>query len=132
MNEPSQSKTKAKSGSQKRQRSKMASMPCTPDELEDIKSRAEKLGLQVSGYLRRLIFGKETIQPRAARRPVVEKEELVKLRFELRKIGGDLSQIAQHMNQKNEFDALAYKALAMKHESILDAIIHVLGLEPKL
>jgi hypothetical protein len=53
-------------------------------EKADVQSRADRAGLSISGYLRELIFGKDTPQPKAARRPPVEKEELIKLRYELR------------------------------------------------
>ena len=121
---------KAKSGSQTRQRSKLAAMPCTPDELEDIKSRAEKAGLKVSGFLRFLVFGKAADQPRAARRPPIEKQELVGLRYELRKIGGNINQIAHSLNQDKQIDQRALDALFGKHAAALDAILKALGREP--
>jgi len=38
----------SKSGSQTRQRSKLAALPCTPAELTEIEARAERAGLSVA------------------------------------------------------------------------------------
>jgi Bacterial mobilisation protein (MobC) len=118
---------KPKSGSQTRKRSKLAAMPCTPAELEDVKSRAEKAGLRVSGYLRFLVFGKEADQPRAASRPVVEKEKLVELSAELNRVGNNINQIAKHLNQAKGFDGDFFAANFAKYESILDQINEALS-----
>lgn len=119
----------SKSGSQTRQRKEKAQMPCTPAELEEIKSRAERAGLSVSGYLRALVFGKDTPQPRAARRPPVEAAALALLRYELRKIGGNLNQIAHAQNQGKTVDDRALTALYAEHSAALKAILNALGKE---
>jgi Bacterial mobilisation protein (MobC) len=130
MNEPITQTPKAKSGSQTRQRSKLAALPCTPAELEDVKKRAEKCGLNVSGYLRALVFGKDTPQPKAARRIPVELAALSLVRYELRKIGGNFNQIAHHLNQGKDFDKQAFDALCAEHAAVLRTILAAFGRKP--
>lgn len=115
------------SGSETRQRQKGIRLRVNPDEQKDIETRAAQAGLSVSGYLRAVIFGKDTPQPRAARRPVVEKEALVKLRYELRKIGGNLNQIAHAVNAGKGFDAPGFAEIHAAHLAALRAIMAALG-----
>ncbi len=121
------SEAKKKHGSQTRQRMTRVTLPCKPEERADIESRAERAGLSVAGYLRALAFGKDTPQPRAARRPPVEKAELVAMRYELRKIGGNLNQIAHSVNAGQGFDAPAFAVLFAEHSATLKAIMVALG-----
>jgi len=130
MTDPAPPTTRSKSGSQTRQRKDKATLPCTAAELAEIETRAERAGLTVAGYLRALVFGQDTEQPRAARRPPVEKAELVSLRYELRKIGGNLNQIAHKLNQGKDFDPRAFAALYAEHAAALRAIMEALGKEP--
>lgn len=116
-----------KHGSEKRERQATLRLRVTPAEQADIESRAERAGLSVAGYLRALAFGVDTPQPRAARRPPVEHEELVKLRYELRKIGGNLNQIAHQLNAVKGFDAPAFAVLFAEHSATLKAIMNALG-----
>lgn len=102
-------------------------MRATAEEKAEIEARAARAGLGVSGYLRAVVFGKDTHQPRAARRPVVEKEELVKLRYELRKIGGNLNQIAHAVNAGKGFDAPGFAEIYAAHLAALRAIMAALG-----
>ena len=131
MSDPAEKPTKPskKSGSQTRQRSKLAALPCTPAEFTEIEARAERAGLGVAGYLRALVFGKDTPQPRAARRPPVETTELIRLRYELRKIGGNLNQIAHRLNQGKELDDRALTVVCEEHSAILTMIMQALGKE---
>ena len=104
-------------------------MRATPEEKAETEARAELAGLSVSGYLRAAVFGKDAEQPRAARRPAVEAAELGALRYELRKIGGNLNQIAHRLNQGKEFDARAFAAIYAEHAAVLRAILQALGKE---
>ncbi|MEO5347651.1 MAG: plasmid mobilization relaxosome protein MobC [Magnetococcus sp. YQC-9] len=85
--------------SQKRERNARAICVVNDAEKAEIEAKAARAGLSVSGYLRTLIFGKGAPQLRGARRPVVEKELLVKLLGELGKIGSNINQIAHVANQ---------------------------------
>jgi hypothetical protein len=98
-----------------------------PAEEAEIKICANKAELSVSGYLRSLVFGKKTQQPKASRRPTVENRELVSIRFELRKIGASFTQIALMQNQGSGLDTVAYTELYNQHRAILKMIMSALG-----
>jgi hypothetical protein len=118
------------SGSETRQRQATLRLRVTAQEKGSVEARAEKAGLTVAGYLRALVFGKDAQQPRAARRPPLEKQELIALRYELRKIGGNLNQIAHHLNQGQAHDPQNRAQLAAalaEHRAALAAILAALG-----
>jgi hypothetical protein len=119
-----------KKKSETRQRQAAIRLRVTEDERAAIEARAEKAGLTVAGYLRACVFGKDTPQPRAAKRPTVDAEELTRLRYELRKIGGNLNQIAHALNQEKPFDAPAFAAIYAEHRAALVAVMKALGKEP--
>lgn len=119
--------TKKKHGSEKRERNKLIAWRVNDGEHAELTAKAERAGLSVAGYLRVSVFGKETPQPRAARRPPLEKAELVALRYELRKIGGNLNQIAHAVNAAQGFNALEYQHLCTQHLAVLTAILKALG-----
>lgn len=122
---------KKNSGSQKRQRNKNRQLCLTEAEAADIDTRAQASGLTVSGYLRALAFGKDTPQPRAARRPPIEKQELVRLQYELRKIGGNLNQIAHHLNQGGTVSPDILSEAIASHITAARAILETLGKKEK-
>jgi len=131
MSEPTTKPTKTiKSGSEKRRRHSDVKMRVDDAEKADVQKRAALSGLGVSGFLRALVFGKDTPQPRAARRPAVEAAELGALRYELRKIGGNLNQIAHHQNQGKAIDSRVLDAVCAEHAAVLKAILEALGKEP--
>lgn len=131
MTDQTKPEKKTKSGSENRQRQGKVFMRATVEEKTEIESRAARAGLSVAGYLRVLAFGKSAKQPRAARRPFVDKAELVAVRYELRKIGGNLNQIAHQLNAGKGFDAPAFAALYAEHAAALKAIMAALGQEPE-
>jgi hypothetical protein len=59
----------------------------------------------------------------------VEKAELTRLRYELRKIGGNLNQIAHRLNQGREVEPRLFATLYAEHEGALKAILAALGRE---
>ena len=101
----------------------------TAAEKTEIESRAERAGLSVSGYLRAVVFGKDTPQPRAARRPPVEKETLVRLLAELGKVGSNVNQIAHAMNAGKITDHPALALLAVEVREIRRQLKNALGRE---
>lgn len=127
MTDPAQPEKTTKSGSENRQRQERVFIRMTGAEKAALAARAELAGLSVAGYLRALAWGKDTPQPRAARRPPVEKAELVAIRYELRKIGGNLNQIAHAVNAGQGFNADAYASLCAEHSAALARILAALG-----
>lgn len=119
-----------KSGSETRQRKTFLHMRATVGEKAQIEARAERAGLSVSGYLRASIFGTDAPQPRAARRPPVEKETLVRLLAELGKIGGNVNQIAHAMNLGKITDHPALAMLAVEIRDIRQQLKAALGRDP--
>lgn len=118
-----------KSGSETRQRETFLHLRATLAEKAEIEARAERAGLSVSGYLRALAFGKDTPQPRAARRPPVEKETLVRLLAELGKVGSNVNQIAHAMNAGKITDHPALAMLAVEVREIRRQLKNALGRE---
>lgn len=113
----------------KKSREREAFIKCflTPAEKAEIKTRANQAELTVSGYLRSLVFGKNAQQPKASRRPAAEKGVLINIRYELRKIGENLTQLAHMQNQVSGFDTVAYTQLCDQHNTVLKAIMSALG-----
>jgi hypothetical protein len=111
----------------KKSREREALIKCflTPDEKAEIKTRANQAELSVSGYLRSLIFGKKAKQPKASRRPAQEKEELVIIRVELRKIGWLFTQIADRQEQGSGFDTFAFTQVCDQHIAVLKALMSI-------
>jgi len=124
-------KTKPKSGSETRERQKQVFFRVTETERAEIESRAEHSGLTVAGFLRASVFGKDAEQPRAARRPPVEKAELVRLQYELRKIGGNLNQIAHNLNRGEDTPPPVIAAALAEHIAAARAIVAALGQKGK-
>lgn len=91
---------KGRSGSQKRQRAKLAGMACTPEERAQLEAAAERAGMTLSSYMRLKCFG--TAGPRAMRRPPVERAALAQLLAQLGKCGSNLNQIARALNRGRE------------------------------
>jgi hypothetical protein len=87
---------KTRSGTQRRQRSYLAGMACTAEERAQLEAAAERAGLTVSAFMRQQCFG--TPGPRAVRRPPVERAALAQLLAQIGKCGGNLNQIAKHLN----------------------------------
>lgn len=121
----------SKSGSERRQRQIGLRLRVTDAERAEIDARAERAGLTVSGYLRALVFGRDTPQPRAARRPPAAAAELIALRYELRKIGGNLNQLAHAKNAGQDIDPSHLAALCAAHGDVLKAVLAALGREPE-
>ena len=113
----------------KKSREREAVIKChvTSAEQAEIKKRANQAELSVSGYLRTLIFDKKTPPSKASRRPSIDKETLVSLRYELRKIGGELSQLANAPQQNQDVDHNAFSKLFVAHENVLNAIMTALN-----
>jgi hypothetical protein len=86
-----------KSGSQKRQRSHLAGMFCTPEERAQLQQRAERAGLSVAAYMRHQCLGEAG--PRAVKRPPVERQALAVLINQLGRSAGELGKCGSNVNQ---------------------------------
>ena len=98
----------------------------TRSEKEEIQTRANQAELSTSGFLRSLVFGKKKHQQKSSWRPTLEKEELVKIRFELRQMGGKLTEMAKIQNQ-SDFDNDAFTQMIELHRKALTLIMSALG-----
>ena len=114
---------------QKKCRKREAIIKCflTAAEKAEIETRANQAELSVSAYIRSLVFRKKTRQPKASRRPALEKVDLVNIRFELRKIAENLTQIANMQNHGNGFDTAAFTQVCDQHVIALKVIMTALG-----
>ncbi|POZ49670.1 plasmid mobilization protein [Methylovulum psychrotolerans] len=113
----------------KKSREREAAVKCflTPAEKSELISRADQAELSLSGYIRALIFANAAQQPKASRRPMTDKQELVKLRQELRTIGGHLSELAAIQHPIGGFDNKTFAELCSAHENALKAILSALS-----
>ena len=97
MSEPAaQAPARKRSGSQKRQRSKMLPVYLTADELTVARARASEAGLSASSYGRAVLLGAPG--PRARRSPPVNAELFAHAVAQLNKAGSNLNQIARTLN----------------------------------
>jgi hypothetical protein len=116
-----------KHGSENREREKQVFLRVNDEEKAMIEARAKRAGLTVAGYLRAVIFGADTPQPRAARRPTVENETLARILGELGKSGSNLNQIARRVNQNQGLDAPAFAGLVAEIRAAVRALMEALG-----
>jgi uncharacterized protein (DUF1778 family) len=94
-----------KSGSEMRQRNRLAQMRCTPAEYAQLEAAAERVGLTISAFMRHQCLG--TAGPRAMRRPPVERAALAQLLGQLGKCGSNLNQIARAVNSGDQVLGIA-------------------------
>lgn len=93
----------------------------TPYEKEKVKALANQAELSTSGYVHSVVFNKKKHQQKSSQRPSIEKMELVNIRYELRHIGGILTELAKIQNQSN-FDNVAFTQMIEKHKTTLKLI----------
>ena len=118
-------KTKKKSGSEKRQQTKIIGFRALPEEVAQVEEAAQKAGVSKSEYVRQKILGGSKI--RAARRPTVEAATLGKLLAELGKIGSNLNQIAHRANMGQGINSAELNAALTELRAIGRAIIEATG-----
>lgn len=117
----------ARSGTEKRRRTKTYSVRLTPAEQERAAAIRDHAGLPLSALIRRALF--DTPLPRAARRPTLNHQAVARLLGELGKIGGNLNQAQKHINaghpQWNVWEEAARALIDMR-----TACMEALGREP--
>jgi Bacterial mobilisation protein (MobC) len=88
------------SGSEKRQRDKLAQVRLTSEELAKAQDAARRARLTLASYIRAQMLGASP--PRSVRRPPVEKELLARILGQLGKAGSNLNQVARAANMGRE------------------------------
>lgn len=103
-------------------RTKTTSVRFSPDELAELKTRAEKAGLTVGGLVRKMVL--DAPPPRQSRRPVIDKELLAIALSRMGKIGSNVNQLARSANQGNAPDIAELRAAC---DAVIDirTIIHL-------
>ena len=115
------------SGSEKRQRTKLAMIRLTPAELAEAEEAASRAGLTLSSYGRAQMLS--ALPPRSVRRPPVEKELLAKVLGQLGKAGSNLNQVARAANLgKDEFEEV--QAAIAEVRLAAHAVMQALGRRP--
>ena len=96
------------------------------DERAELKARATRAGLSVSGYFRVVAFN----IPRRSRNPSASEQELAKINTALGKIGGNLNQLAKAANSGTLVYGGEIGAALAGLAQARDAILRALGREP--
>jgi hypothetical protein len=120
--------TPSKSGSERRQRSKLLQIRMTPDELAEIAEQADRAGLTVPSFAREILLSAPA--PRARRRPSVEAETLGRFLGELGKVGSNLNQIAHQLNAGRGASPAALDAALRDVSDLRAAIMQAMGRKP--
>ena len=113
------------SGSNKRLRSRQSLVRLTDAELAAVSEKADKAGLAVAAFMRAAAIGSPG--PRAQRRPVVEKELLIRALGLHGRYGNNMNQIARTGNAGNPVDLPELRRALEEWGEIRDAIYQALG-----
>jgi hypothetical protein len=89
-------KKRSRSGSENREREKVAMIRLTEAELDQAKEAASRAGLTLSSYGRAQMLS--ALPVRSVRRPPIEKELLARVLGQLGKAGSNLNQVARSAN----------------------------------
>jgi Bacterial mobilisation protein (MobC) len=95
-------------------------------ERDDLKARAKRAGLSVSGYFRTVAFN----TPRQSRRPSVNEQELARLVSAMGKIGSNVNQLARVANAGSWPDSRAINDACADIRWIRDTLMLALGVTP--
>ncbi len=126
---PSRETKRARSGSEKRQRTKDVRIRLTPAEYEALTEAATRAALSLGSYARRVLL--DAAPPRQSRRPPVERAELARLLGHIGRIGSNLNQIARHANSEGRFvEEEGLHRLCDELRAIRDAALAALGRAP--
>ena len=113
------------SGSNKRLRSRQSLVRLTDAEFAAVSEKADKAGLAVAAFMRAAAIGNPG--PRARRRPVVEKELLIRALGLHGRYGNNMNQIARTGNAGNPVDLPELLRALEEWGQIRDAISQALG-----
>lgn len=87
---------KTRSGSEMRQRQRRITFRLAAHEYSEVETKAERAGVSLGAFIRVAVLDAPTT--RAVRRPPVEKAALAQVLGQLGRVGGNLHQIARHLN----------------------------------
>ena len=113
-------------GSSKRQRTAQIVVRCTPDELTAISAKADSAGLASAAFLRAAALGNPG--PRAKRRLPADHQTLRAILGQLGRIGGNINQIAKHLNTAQTVQLPELRDALKAYLDIRNAIFTALGM----
>lgn len=117
--------TRKKSGSETRKRNKLLQIRVTETELAEIEAMADRAELTPASYARSMLL--DTPAPRAVRRPAVDTVQVAKLLAEIGKIGGNVNQIAHHLNAGSGSSSQAIESALADVAEMRKACMEALG-----
>ncbi len=113
-------------GSETRQRNATLSLRLTDDEAAQVSAAADRAGLTVGSYVRTLALGSPGL--RAARRPVVDRQQLTQVLGEIGRLGSNVNQLAKAFNTDASTPEAMELAEAQAHiQAMRAAVMEALG-----
>lgn len=116
------------SGTDRRQRTALIPVRCTPEERDAIAAKADRAGLAAGAFLRAAALG--DAGPRAQRRPPADAQELRRLLGDLGRVGSNVNQIARALNRERQVEVPELRAALRAYLDLRSAILSALGLSP--
>jgi hypothetical protein len=116
------------SGSETRQRTAHLMVRLSVPERAALDAAAARAGLSLAGYARSVLLAAPPV--RQARRPPVERAELVRLLGAVGKVGSNVNQIARVLNAEGSVRASEFADMAAEIAVVRAAIMTALGREP--
>lgn len=114
-----------RSGTEKRQRSRLVAVRCTDAELATINAAAMRAGMAVGAFMRHQAIG--TPGPRSVRRPQVDRVELARVLAALGRYGSNVNQLARVANSGGEPDSDELAAAAAATMDMRNMLMRALG-----
>ena len=109
-------------GSQRRQRTRAVTVPCTPDEHAALLMKAAAAGLSGGGFLRQCGLGAPT--PRTPRRSTFNEAQRAEVMSALNRTGNNLNQIARALNRGDTVLAEAITAALRQYAGAVNLLMH--------
>ena len=116
------------SGSNRRKRNRAITTRFDDDEFAKVDGDADRAGLTPPSYIRDIALRQPS--PRRVRRPVVERRELARLLGAVGHVGGNLNQIAHHLNAGMPAERRALWDALESLAEVREAILKALGRDP--
>lgn len=111
---------KSRSGSQTRKRNKTICVALTPDELAEVRVKAEAAGLNAVTFLRKC--GMDRVPPRTQRRVPYDRAALEKAITDLRRVGNNLNQLARAANMNEPVDSKRLNQALAEFTAVLNVL----------